>query len=119
MRRTITVLLLSLVPLALWAQQPPTGSSLGLEFRDYLIIVLQLVSLVTVIFSAVKIINRNVREWEVRELRLAAIERELDQMRVAIRDFSGVPVKLNDIAGEIERLRNRLDRFLDVQGAKP
>ena len=108
------------LPFLAWAQTADHGASSGvLEFRDWLIIALQVISLFTVIFSAVKIINRNVREWDMRELRLLAIEKELDQMRTAVKDFSGVPVKLNDIAAEIERLRNRLDRFLDVQGAKP
>jgi len=109
------------LPFLAWSQSTDHGAVGGsvLEFRDWLIVVLQVISLFTVIFSAVKIINRNVREWEVRELRLMAIEKELDQMRTAIRDFSWVPVKLNDISGEIERLRNRLDRFLDAQGAKP
>jgi hypothetical protein len=108
------------LPFLAWAQTADHGASASvLEFRDWLIIILQVVSLFTVIFSAIKIINRNVREWEVREMRLMAIERELDQMRISIKDFSGMPVKLNDIASEIERLRNRLDRFLDVQGAKP
>jgi len=108
------------LPFLAWSQTADHGPSGNvLEFRDWLIILLQVISLFTVVFSAVKIINRNVREWEVRELRLMAIEKELDAMRVAIRDFSGMPVKLNDISSEIERLRNRLDRFLDVQGAKP
>ena len=108
------------LPFLAWAQTADHGASSGvLEFRDWLIIILQVISLFTVIFSADKIINRNVREWDLRELRLLAIEKYLDAMRLAVKDFSGVPVKLNDIAGEIERLRNRLDRFLDVQGAKP
>ena len=106
-------------PFLAWAQGTDHGASANLlEFRDWLIIVLQLVSLFTVVFSAIKVVNRNTREWDVRELRLMAIEKEQEQMRVAIRDFLGVPVKLNDIGSEIERLRNRLDRFLDTQGSK-
>lgn len=112
------ILCILFVPFVAWAQSAQVATNPVLEFRDWLIIALQLISLFTVVFSAVKIINRNVREWDVRELRMLSIEKELDEMRTAIRNFSGVPVKLNDIAAEIERLRNRLDRFLDVQGVK-
>ena len=90
----------------------------NLAFREWLIVSLQVVSLFAVLFSAVKIINRNVREWDIRELRLAGIEKELLEMRLSIKEVVGLPAKLNDITPEIERLRNRLDRFLDIQGSK-
>ena len=102
----------------LWQQALSDAGGPSLAFREWLMVSLQIISLVAVVLSAVKIINRNVREWDVRELRLAGIEKELLEMRLSIKEVVGLPAKLNDITPEIERLRNRLDRFLDIQGGK-
>lgn len=86
--------------------------------KDYLIIALQVLSLFTIVFSALKVINRNIDEWKAREMRLAHIESELSDMRQVSRDIAGLNVRLSDIASEIERMRSRLDRFLDTNGSR-
>lgn len=90
--------------------------------HDWIGVILQLLTLCTIVISALKVIDRNIDEWKNREQRLSLIEQrltkmesELDAMRNMGRDISAILAKQTDTATEIERLRNRLDRFLDAR----
>lgn len=85
------------------------------SIKEYLIILLQLLTILGIVFSAVKIVNRNVAEWQMKETRMQAIERELSELRSAHLSIASLSTKMTDIVAEIERLRTRLDRFLDTQ----
>ena len=86
-------------------------------FRDWLVIALQLVSLFAVVFSAIKIVNRNEREWSQREERMNRMESELVRVMGDASRLVAVEAKLGDIASEMARVRDRLDRFLDTYPA--
>jgi len=94
----------------------------GSEFKEWLSIALQCLSLLAILFSAIKIINRNEREWIVREQRLLEIESDLKRIDSELASFrpimaqmAAISVKLAEVTAEMERIRNRLDRFLDTQ----
>ena len=81
----------------------------------WLSIVLQVLTLSTILISIIKIINRVEREWNQREDRLIAAERAIRVLESDARIITSVDVKLADMKDEMARLRNRLDTFLDYQ----
>jgi hypothetical protein len=87
------------------------------NLKDWLTITLQLVSLFTIIFSAVKIINKNEREWVQREERLLRMETDIQDMHGNTIKLVSVEAKLVDLISEMSRIRDRLDRFLDTQSS--
>jgi hypothetical protein len=87
------------------------------NLKDWLTITLQLVSLFTIIFSAIKIINKNEREWVQREERLLRMETDIQDMHGNTIKLVSVEAKLVDLISEMSRIRDRLDRFLDTQSS--
>jgi len=85
------------------------------SIQIWLGIVLQVLTLTTILISIVKVINRVEREWIQREDRLIAAERAIKMLETDARTITSVDVKLADMKDEISRLRNRLDTFLDYQ----
>ena len=81
----------------------------------WLSIVLQVLTLSTIVISIIKIINRVEREWNQREDRLITAERAIRVLESDSRVITSVDVKLADMKDEMARLRNRLDTFLDYQ----
>ena len=81
----------------------------------WLAIVLQVITLATIIISIIKVMNRVEREWNQREERLITAERAIKALESDARTITSVDVKLGDMKEEIGRLRNRLDNFLDLQ----
>jgi hypothetical protein len=86
-------------------------------FKEWIGIVLQLLTLTTIIVASVKVINRNIQEWDFKEARMTKMEEDI---RSVLRDSSrliAVEAKLTEISSEMSRVRDRLDRFLDTQSA--
>lgn len=83
--------------------------------KDWVMIVLQLVTLVSIVYSAIKVVNRNVMEWSQREQRLSLLESQIIELRRVEKELTSVDAKLLDISQEMTRVRDRLDRFLDSQ----
>jgi len=81
----------------------------------WLAIILQIITLATIIISIIKVINRIEREWNQREERLIAAEKAIKVLETDTRMITAVDVRLADMFKEIERMRNRLDSFLDLQ----
>jgi hypothetical protein len=78
-----------------------------------LVLVLQAATLISILFSAVKVINRNIDEWRQRETRMAAVEQRLTEVERDAKLILSIIPKIDDMVKEIERMRNRLDLFLD------
>ena len=85
--------------------------------REWVGLVLQMVTLLTVLFSAIKVVNRNQREWEKHENRVDLLEREVSSLVNGNERLIAVEAKLVEIGSEMSRVRDRLDRFLDTQSA--
>lgn len=81
--------------------------------RDWVSLVLQIITLGTIFFTVFKVIDKNTREWEQREGRIVTIESDLKVLRTTREDLSKIDTKLSDLVSEISRVRDRLDRFLD------
>jgi biopolymer transport protein ExbB/TolQ len=81
--------------------------------QSILVIVLQSLTLITVIYSAFRVVNRNVEEWRQREERLTMIERQVQEFAKSNAVITKVEVKLEELTTEIMRVRDRLDTFLD------
>lgn len=81
----------------------------------WLSIVLQVLTLSTILISIIKIINRVEREWNQREDRLISTERAIRVLEADARTIASIDTKLADMKDEMARLRNRLDTFLDYQ----
>ena len=85
--------------------------------KEWISLVIQLVTLLTVVFSAIKVVNRNQREWEKHENRVDLLEREVRSLTDDNERLIAVEAKLVEIGSEMSRVRDRLDRFLDMQSA--
>lgn len=81
--------------------------------QSILVIVLQSLTLITVIYSAFRVVNRNVEEWRQREERLIMIERQVQEFAKSNTVITKVEAKLEELTTEIMRVRDRLDTFLD------
>ena len=81
--------------------------------QSILVIVLQSLTLITVIYSAFRVVNRNVEEWRQREERLIMIERQVQEFAKSNVVITKVETKLEELTTEIMRVRDRLDTFLD------
>jgi biopolymer transport protein ExbB/TolQ len=81
--------------------------------QSILVIVLQSLTLITVIYSAFRVVNRNVEEWRQREERLTMIERQVQEFAKSNVVITKVETKLEELTTEIMRVRDRLDTFLD------
>jgi biopolymer transport protein ExbB/TolQ len=81
--------------------------------QSILVIILQSLTLITVIYSAFRVVNRNVEEWRQREERLTMIERQVQEFAKSNVVITKVETKLEELTTEIMRVRDRLDTFLD------
>jgi biopolymer transport protein ExbB/TolQ len=84
-----------------------------MSLQSILVIVLQSLTLITVIYSAFRVVNRNVEEWRQREERLTMIERQVQEFAKSNVVITKVETKLEELTTEIMRVRDRLDTFLD------
>jgi hypothetical protein len=89
-------------------------------------LVLAALTLIGVVYGALSIISRNRQEWlkreneeERRDGRINALETEMSEMRKDARDIIAIGAVLGGLQKEIERLRNRLDSFLDAYAVRP
>jgi hypothetical protein len=78
-----------------------------------LTLVLQAVTLVSIFYSIFKIVNRNTEEWRQRESRMQLLETDVRSLNTYSATIVKVDTKLGELTTEIERVRNRLDAFLD------
>jgi len=84
-----------------------------MSLQSVLVIILQSLTLITVLYSAFRVVNRNVEEWRQREERLTMIERQVQEFAKSNAVITKVEVKLEELTTEIMRVRDRLDTFLD------
>jgi len=84
-----------------------------MSLQSVLVIILQSLTLITVLYSAFRVVNRNVEEWRQREERLTMIERQVQVFAKSNAVITKVEVKLEELTTEIMRVRDRLDTFLD------
>lgn len=66
-----------------------------------------------ILFFAFKSVNRVEAHLDDRDRRLTELETVSQRMQTELKILVGVSAKLEDLGREIERMRNRLDRFLD------
>ena len=85
--------------------------------REWIALILQSITLIAVVFSAIKVVNRNQREWEKHENRVDLLEREVSNLIDGGERLVAVEARLVEISSEMSRVRDRLDRFLDMQSA--
>lgn len=86
-----------------------------MEFKDWLSNAIGLTTLLTILFAVIKVVNTAQRGVNSHEDRLVAVEEQVAKLSLNMVQVAAVSVKIDDMKGEIERMRNRLDRFLDVQ----
>jgi len=79
----------------------------------YLSCALSLATFCSLLIAASRVIKKQEREWVQNEDRLRMLEKEVRTLLAESRELVSITAKLQDIGAEIERLRNRLDRFLD------
>jgi hypothetical protein len=73
------------------------------------------ITIITIFYGVFKIVNRNEREWQQREDRLIEAEKAIVALQADVKILTGIDVQIKEMKAEIERMRNRLDRFLDMQ----
>ena len=83
--------------------------------KEWLSIILQVITLFSIVYSAVKIVNRNEREWVQKEDRISVIENNIKEMKASTIMLVALESKITELSGEMIRVRDRLDRFLDMQ----
>lgn len=74
-------------------------------------------TLVALIVAAVKVVRIAEKGVESHEGRISNVEEQVAKLALNMLQLAHVGVKLDDMKAEIERMRNRLDRFLDSQKA--
>lgn len=94
--------------------------------KDYLQLIVSAVTLMSVIFGMLKVFNRQEQVWRNQEQsvqdmdkRLAVAEKTIAELKGLYTDVTAIRVAVTelgrDMEREMERVRNRLDRFLDAQ----
>jgi len=93
---------------------------------QWLQLALTALTLLGVVYGIFNIISRNKQEWQRREMeeerrdgRIDALAKEMAEIRKDARDIIAMGATLNGLQKEIERLRNRLDSFLDAYAVRP
>jgi len=83
--------------------------------QEWLTVAIGLLNLAAVAWGAIKIVNRNGLEWRDRELRLLALEAEMASYRGLASKIAEMSVKLNEVSAELLRLRERLERLIEIK----
>ena len=92
-----------------------SASGVSTAVLQWLQIGLSMFSLAAILFGVIKVLNRNNEEWRERERRFVAIEQEVAEMRRESKEIIAIGAQLERVEKEIQRVRDRLDRFLDFQ----
>jgi hypothetical protein len=88
------------------------------QFRDWVQLIVPSLNLFLILFGVVKVFNRNEQEWKDKERRLAVTESNISNLQAFGLDIAAMKTKLAEIGSELERVRNRLDKFLDMHAAR-
>lgn len=82
---------------------------------------LSLCTFITVLYSALKIVNRNTREWELKDIQMHSAEERahasglaIASLQTEVKALIAVSAQIRDIKTEVDYIRARLDRFLDT-----
>jgi hypothetical protein len=84
-------------------------------FQSWLSVALSAATLFSLLFAAGRVIKKQEREWGQNEDRLLDLEKNVRTLLADSKQLTAISAKLEDIGAEIERVRNRLDRFLDTK----
>ena len=87
------------------------------------------VNLMVLLIAAIRFSSRQEREWNQREERIIATEKDVAELQIEAKFTSAISTQLIDVKAEMERMRidvksemervrNRLDRFLDGAGTQ-
>ena len=98
-----------------------------MDWHIWLAAIVPSVNLLVLLIAAVRFSNRQEREWSQREERVIALEKDVASLRAKTDIIGTVSTQLIDVKAEVERMRanlkielervrNRLDRFLDGVG---
>jgi uncharacterized coiled-coil protein SlyX len=90
---------------------------LAVNIRDWIQVVLSSLTFLAIIIAGIKVIGIAQKGIESHERRILDLEEKQmvnDKLSVTVTTISST---LSIMATEIERMRNRLDRFLDTQAA--
>ena len=85
----------------------------GAKLSITITLVLQILTLISIFYSIFKIVNKNTEEWRQRESRMQLLETDVRSLNNYSATIVKVDTKLGELTTEIERVRNRLDHFLD------
>lgn len=86
-----------------------------IELREWLQAIVPTFNLLLILWGIYKVVRRNEEEWREKERRLATAEANIAALQADSVKMAAVLVKLDEFGKEIERMRNRLDRFLDTE----
>jgi uncharacterized protein YoxC len=85
------------------------------EIRSWAQVIIAAATLITIIWGLAKVVNvaeKKVEELDRRVTRLEESHASIENLTVQVASLAG---KSDAIVAEVERVRNRLDRFLDTQ----
>ena len=85
----------------------------GAKLSITITLILQVLTLISIFYSIFKIVNKNTEEWRQRESRMQLLETDVRSLNNYSATIVKVDTKLGELTTEIERVRNRLDHFLD------
>ena len=92
------------------------------QVRLWFSVIIPTVNLMAIIIAGIKILNRQTREFEQREGRMVDAEKAIMQLHCGLRDLqkesnqlSSLSVRVEELCSEMKRMRDRLDRWLDVR----
>lgn len=85
------------------------------DLKDWMTVFAQFLNTFAILYGILRVVTRIEKENDDKSNRLIAAERAISTLQQAQSSFSAILTKVDDLGKEMERIRDRLDKFLDRQ----
>ena len=86
--------------------------------KEWIQLVLSTFTLLAIVVGGWKVISIAERGVEDHRARLGRLESDVSNINLALLQLTGVKTEVADMHGEVIRMRDRLDKFLDIQAKR-
>ena len=87
------------------------------EAREWFQVLVPLVNFLAIVIAGYKVVSIAQRGVEGHESRIRDLESQAQAVTALASQLTALAAKFEEVSKEVERMRNRLDRFLDLQSA--
>jgi len=93
------------------------ASGAAADIKEYVQLALSGLTLVGVLFGAFRVVNIAQKGVDAHENRIQTLEAKMGAIETLTVQVTALTASFAEVTKEMERMRNRLDRFLDTQSA--